>query len=129
MNVGMIHHVSLTSRDLQKSRRFYSGVIGLKSIDRPAAPRRGLWFQIEEGQQLHLIEDNDSTFRPNMSIDTQGNHVAFRVEDYEKAKEHLKESGVEVIEQWTGDFVQLFCCDPDGHTIEFNAFKDPDRRQ
>lgn len=124
MNISMIHHVSLTSSDLQQSKRFYSEVVGLKSIDRPDAPRSGLWFQIENQQQLHLIEDPNSSNNSDMAIDTQGNHVAFRVKDFEKAKEHLKANNVEIMEQWTGDFVQLFCCDPDGHTIEFNSYND-----
>ncbi|WP_255822146.1 VOC family protein [Halobacillus shinanisalinarum] len=42
INLGMIHHVGLTSRYLQQSKRFYSDVIGLKSIERPDAPHNGL---------------------------------------------------------------------------------------
>ena len=60
LKLEMLHHVSLPMVDLERSRRFYEDVLGLREskIPRPVGPSgfgfEGAWFQVGAGQ-LHLI--------------------------------------------------------------------------
>jgi glyoxylase I family protein len=55
---GMItkgaHHVSLCVRELEPSREFYGGLLGLPEIERPDFGVPGIWYQAG-AIQLHLI--------------------------------------------------------------------------
>ncbi|MFD1019940.1 VOC family protein [Thalassobacillus hwangdonensis] len=123
MNIEAIHHVSLKTNDLDASRRFYTQVLGLKEMERPAFDFSGAWLQVGESQQIHLIEDPHFTFNESREFDTRGNHLALRVDSYQGAVQWLKEHGIEMKakpESRSG-FAQIFCCDPAGHTVELNA--------
>jgi hypothetical protein len=79
IKIEAIDHVSLPvavgeegkdADPLKKSKEFYSGILGLKEVGRPAALaesiKLGAWYQVgERGSTLHLIanEDGKSTFR------------------------------------------------------------------
>ena len=115
------HHVSLTISDLDSSRDFYGGLLGLPEIERPEMGIRGTWYQAG-AVQLHLIE------RPaGMDADTStgngspiANHIAFEIEDYEATKARLEGAGLEVL--GLGEVAgQMFVTDPHGNTVEFIA--------
>ncbi|WP_028784251.1 VOC family protein [Thalassobacillus devorans] len=123
MKLAMIHHISLKTSDLEKAKRFYGEVLGLVEEDRPNFSFAGAWYRIGEYKQLHLIEDPGFIYNPGRHIDTRGNHVAFRVDSYQETAAHLKASEIEIKEKpnSTSGFAQIFCCDPDGHIIEFHV--------
>jgi catechol 2,3-dioxygenase-like lactoylglutathione lyase family enzyme len=54
IQVQGLHHVSLVVTDLAQARQFYSKVLGLIEIERPAFDFPGAWYAVGEGQ-LHLI--------------------------------------------------------------------------
>ena len=125
MTFLQIHHVSLTTRDLAKSRRFYREVLGLSEIARPPFPFDGAWFQLGETQQLHLIANEEGSYRPP-KINTKDVHFALRVPNYMAALELLRARGVRDDEmvinpRATAGFPQLYVLDPDNHVIEINA--------
>ena len=133
MKIECIHHVSLTVRDLERSRSFYREILGLSEIQRPDFPFPGAWFEVAGGQQLHLIVHTHSTFRPAMTIDNRDNHFAVRVGSYEQAVEFLTlqgyrenaaegdPKGMRTNPRATAGFPQIYILDPDGHVIEINA--------
>ena len=134
MELEAIHHVSLTVRDLEKSREFYRRVLGLEEIARPNFPFPGAWFRVGVGtQQLHLIEHSDGTFRGDKRIDTRDVHFAVRVPSYQKALGFLRSNGftedvadtdprrMVVRPRPTAGFPQIYILDPDHHVIEINA--------
>lgn len=133
VDIRLLHHISLTVRDLERSRRFYAGVLGLSEIARPPFPFAGAWFGIGGGQHLHLIESRDGTYRSNPRIDTRDVHFALRVSSFQQALEHLQEHGfredaaagdpaqMRVNRQATAGFPQIYILDPDNHVIEINA--------
>ena len=137
MRVDVIHHVSLTVTDLERSRRFYREVLGLQEIARPSFNFPGAWFQVGTSQQLHLIVHTNPTFRTGKPLDTRDNHFAVRVQDYWQTVEFLHghgyredapEDGVMrliVNPRATAGFPQMYILDPDRHVIEINAAEAP----
>lgn len=133
MEVRAIHHVSLNCTDLERSRRFYREVLGLREIERPPFPFPGAWLEVPGGQQLHLIVHDHATFRGQKGIDTRDNHFAVRVADYSAAVEFLRSQGyredaepldlmsMRLQPHATAGFPQIYILDPDRHVIEINA--------
>jgi catechol 2,3-dioxygenase-like lactoylglutathione lyase family enzyme len=75
----------------EKARHFYSGILGMTEIAKPAelAKRGGCWFQSGD-VQIHLgVEDN---FRPAKKA-----HPALRCGNYEELRKKLQQAGVEMI--------------------------------
>ena len=118
-----LHHVSLIVTDLARAKRFYSGVLNLQEISRPAFDFPGAWYQIGN-QQLHLIVHPPAqVLRTKGGIDTRDGHFALRVRDYKETVEWLRSRDIEVVlkPDSTAGFAQIYCCDPDGNVIEFNV--------
>jgi glyoxylase I family protein len=131
--VGTIHHVSLPVTDLERSRRFYSEILGLREIERPPFDFPGAWFGIG-AQQLHLIVGANSTFRDGKAIDSRDIHFAVRVRSYREALQFLEAKGygedapdellrLKASPHPTAGFPQIYILDPDRHVIEINAEK------
>lgn len=113
------HHFSFTVKDLQRSRDFYEGVLGLQQIERPNFPVPGVWYQVGE-TQVHLIEKPEALKGQLSSpeLTPVRNHSAFQIDDYDKTRAHFELNGVEVLELGK-DVGQMFVCDPDGNVLEF----------
>ncbi len=114
-----VHHISFPVSDLDRSKVFYQGILGLKEIPRPdifGIP--GMW--LVAGQcEVHLIEVDekmDVGSQPKM-INPAARHAAFAVDDYEETVSYLKTPGLEVFET-NAAIGQMWIADPDGHVIE-----------
>lgn len=114
-----LHHVSFAVEDLEKSRVFFGQILGLKEIERPAFDFPGAWYAVGD-RQLHLIEQPGARRQVAGRI-SRSDHMAIEVKDIESVKRTLEEAGIPY--QHGGNealgFSQVFCSDPDGHTIEF----------
>ncbi len=111
-----IHHASILSTDLDRSRAFYGGVLGLEEIMKPSTFEfTVVWFQIGDGH-IHLI--------PADEPDTQSaRHFAIHVDDAKAARIHLKDHGFPVAETTPiPDADRFFTQDPDGNRIELIQF-------
>ncbi len=77
---------------LEDARRFYTEIMGLRQIDRPAefSGSQGVWFQLAN-VQLHLGADNQAGL--------SNRHPAFEVEDLAAARQHLALNGIQIIEE------------------------------
>jgi len=116
-----IQHEGIPVKDLETSRRFYEDVLGLVSIPRPALGP-GVWLSDASGSpQMHLIVSKVEVPGPDAKPQPTGRHTAFLVEDYAGLKHRLTDKGIYwwELENSPAGVGQLFCCDPDGHTLEF----------
>jgi glyoxylase I family protein len=112
------HHMSFPVRDLERSRRFYEGVLGLEPIPRPdLGALRGAWYAAGPCE-VHLIElpPGAEMAEPPKRLTPIDRHAAFAVADYDAALAHLRRHRLEVLESRGSG--QMWVQDPDGHVIE-----------
>jgi catechol 2,3-dioxygenase-like lactoylglutathione lyase family enzyme len=112
LQVEKIDHCSVLITDVERSRRFYGGVLGLKEINRPRTfDFVALWFDLG-GQHVHLLlKNNPDAISPR--------HFALRVADVAAAREHFRRHGVAVEEApLIPGAERFFVADPDGNRIE-----------
>src|SRR5437016_2474887 len=110
-----LHHVQLAmpaGRE-EEARRFYSGVLGIPEIRKPAAltKRGGVWF--ETGNiRVHLGVEKD--FRPARKA-----HPGLLVRDLKSLSVRLTEAGYEVTpgEPLEG-YAHIYANDPFGNRLE-----------
>jgi glyoxylase I family protein len=121
MITGILHASFITS-DLDRSREFYEGVLGLQ-IDpvRPKMSYDGLWYNVAPGQQIHLLVLPDPEAGLQRPVHGgRDRHVAMEVSDLEKLTERLEQAGIVYTLSPSGRCA-LFCRDPDGNALEFIA--------
>ena len=110
--VTQIDHVSVLITDVERSRRFYRDVLGLKEIAKPRTfDFVVIWFDLGN-QQLHLLRKPEpDTISPR--------HFALRVVDCTAARRYIRERGVAVEEATPIPHCdRFFIRDPDGNRIE-----------
>ncbi|MCE9590379.1 MAG: VOC family protein [Planctomycetes bacterium] len=116
MNITQLNHVALQVADVDSICKFYSEVLGLKPIPRPAFSFPGAWYRIGADQELHII---GGATGPVYSA-SRGNHFAVMVDSMDDAVAAMKAKGIE----FTGPHnrpdgaLQIFIKDPEGHTVE-----------
>ena len=119
-DVCALHHAGLLVSDLDRARGFYEAVLGLQVYpNRPDLPYPGEWYELGNGQQLHLMQlpnpDVGST-RPEHG--GRDRHIALAVRNMAALKGRLDEAGVRYTASQSGR-AALFCRDPDANTLEF----------
>ncbi|MEP7270937.1 MAG: VOC family protein [Acidobacteriota bacterium] len=116
MKVKGIHHVALIVDDLEKCRNFYTNVLGLAELPAFAFDYPVQFYQINEGEQLHLTEWKDAvSFR---------GHFCLEVDDFGEMFRRARE--LEIIDttpwgkvrQLKNGAMQMFVRDPAGNLIE-----------
>lgn len=113
LNLTGVHHVSIVVTDVERSRRFYGSVLGLREIARPATfDFFVVWYDLG-GQHIHLIpREQGDVVSPR--------HFALHVGDAKTAREHFARLGVPTRETSTiPGCDRFFVNDPDGNLIEF----------
>jgi catechol 2,3-dioxygenase-like lactoylglutathione lyase family enzyme len=130
IRVRQIDHVTFVVRDLDASRAFYEGILGMECIARPAFSFPGLWFQAGT-TQIHLIlEHADSgpagASRAEGVAISRTHHVAFEVDQAEPAIQRLRELNIPIVSgpKFRPDGpTQFYVLDPDGNLIELFAVR------
>ncbi|MBI1901925.1 MAG: DUF1805 domain-containing protein [Planctomycetia bacterium] len=126
VQVRTLDHVTVVVSDLDRSRKFYCGILGMREVPRPTFSFPGLWFQAGD-TQIHLIGAHEGAaapgapplpaqVRPGRSM-----HYAFEVADARAAHASLIAAGVRVLAEprlRPDGCVQVFMLDPDGHVVE-----------
>lgn len=131
MEINTIHHVSLPVTDVERAKRFYREILGLRELERPPFDFPGAWFQLGD-DQLHLIVHEGSTLRGAKGLDSRDVHFAVRVRSFRAALQLLEAKGyredtdddllkMKVSPHATAGFPQIYILDPDRNVIEINA--------
>jgi glyoxylase I family protein len=124
-----IHHVSIPVRDLKRSVVFYQDYLQLRVIERPDIDigTTGAWFQLTDGQQLHLIENAKAKFRDATTAKLnvwQAAHFALRVTNlrdwYDRLKRRKLFLDIHPDVQFRR-YPHFYTLDPDNHVIEINS--------
>jgi catechol 2,3-dioxygenase-like lactoylglutathione lyase family enzyme len=119
LQITHIDHCSVITTDVERSRRFYRDVLGLKEIPRPRTfAFVVVWFELP-GQQLHLLlKDRADAISPR--------HFALRVTDVAAARLYFHERGIAVEETTPIPGAdRFFIADPDGNRIEIIQWHRP----
>ena len=132
ISVLTLDHVTMVVGDLEASRAFYVGVLGMQEVPRPEFSFAGLWFQ-SGPTQIHLILEHDGSgpagnLVPAEHRGARTHHFAFQVDDAHACAERFRELGVPIAagpKQRPDGAVQVFVCDPDGHVVELTSTTNP----
>jgi catechol 2,3-dioxygenase-like lactoylglutathione lyase family enzyme/uncharacterized protein YunC (DUF1805 family) len=125
LRVKTLDHVTIVVKELERSRRFYVDVLGMREVRRPAFSFAGLWFQAGT-TQIHLIREfSGSGPAGNLLAEdlrtSRTHHFAFEVEDAEAAALWLKKCQLPILDgpkPRPDGIMQVFVTDPDGHVVE-----------
>jgi len=132
MQLEALDHVSLVTRDLQRSVAFYQSVLGLRPLARPPFKSEGAWLG-SGTLELHITVNPAGNFRPQPNIATGDVHFAARVRDFAGAERHLLDLGYSetapegdpkrLVFRRNGPapYAQVYLLDPDFHQIELNS--------
>lgn len=119
-----VHHVAIICADYQRSKRFYTEVLGLQVLAEHLREARQSWkldLALPDGSQLELFSFPNPPPRPSRP-EAQGlRHLAFAVRDVVQSRHALQAQGVAVqevrVDEYTGRRF-VFSSDPDGLPLE-----------
>jgi glyoxylase I family protein len=124
MNLLGVHHVALICSDYERSKHFYTKILGLEVVSEVFREARGSYkldLRLPDGTQLELFSFPDPPPRPSYPEACGLRHLAFAVQDLDAAVAHLQTNGVAVepvrVDQYTGKRFTFFA-DPDGLPLE-----------
>jgi lactoylglutathione lyase len=121
MQVKKLLHTRMRVSDIDKTIRFYTEVLGLEVVERKTSPRGSHLAFLKVPNSEELIEL--ASFPPSGPVKVQEDlvHLAFQVENLDKAIAELKAKGVAITDGPTNSSSGsrfIFIDAPDGYEIE-----------
>ena len=134
MSITRLDHYSIRTTDLERTRAFYTEVVGLEAGPRPNFPFPGVWLYNDGRAVVHVvgIDLNDPAGliaylgddKPLQDVAGTGtiDHVAFVCSDIDAMRERFAAAGLATRERDvpTLNLKQIFLEDPNGVTLELN---------
>ena len=131
MPLTSLNHYLIVSKNLERSRKFYEQVLGMKVADRPDFGFPGYWLALDGEICVHLASQNANRIRDQFLLKkhpkgTQGSgsvdHIAFLAKDPRDVRKRIEKSKVPMHFRSFPDakLFQIFLKDPDDVTIELN---------
>jgi glyoxylase I family protein len=124
VSLAGVHHVAVICSDYERSKRFYTEVLGLSVIAENWRAGRGSWkldLAVPGGGQVELFSFPDPPARPSTPEAAGLRHLAFAVTDLDDMVGRLETAGVGVeevrVDPYTGARFTFFQ-DPDGLPLE-----------
>ena len=117
MPIEGMNHFNVLSDDVDATRRFYVGVLGLIEGDRPPFGFPGLWLYAGGHPILHISGSKLPAQRSGVI-----EHIAFTSTDLAGTVAQLKRHGIEhTLNRQVGTGIwQVFCHDPMGARVELD---------
>lgn len=125
LKLNRVHHIAIICADYERSKRFYTGILGLKIVQEIyREERKSYKLDLEVGghYQIELFSFVDPPARPSRPEAAGLRHLAFEVDDVEAAAAYLNKHGVETEPIGVDVHTQkrfTFFADPDGLPLEF----------
>lgn len=121
IKINHLMHTGLISSNLERSRAFYEGLLGLKpNPNRPDFGFEGVWYDIGQNQVHLMVVPNPYADVVHPEHGGRDVHIAFSVDDVNLVRAELEKAGVPYSMSKSGR-AALFCRDPDGNALEFSA--------
>jgi glyoxylase I family protein len=125
MKLLRLHHVAIIGSDYQRSKHFYTQVLGLAVVSEFYRAERDSYkldLALPGGGQIELFSFPKPPKRPSRPEACGLRHLAFEVADIKEAVQFIQQQGIEVeairVDELTGKRYTFFA-DPDGLPIEF----------
>lgn len=126
MKLNCIHHVALICSDYERSKAFYTQVLGMNIVREMYRKERDSWkcdLEINGTYQIELFSFPDPPRRVSRPEAAGLRHIAFEVDNLDEVIAELKAKGVDaepIRQDETRDFKRFtFIADPDGLPVEF----------
>ena len=123
-HIKRFDHYAIYVKDLAASVYFYGEIIGFSELKRPEFIFPGAWFDLGNGQELHLIEGESLIESGDKTL-----HFAFEVDNFDAVFEICKEHNLYYVgpQKRPDGPMQLFIKDNSGYFIEFTlkVFDEP----
>jgi catechol 2,3-dioxygenase-like lactoylglutathione lyase family enzyme len=119
MPLRALEHINVYCADLERSRSFYTEVLGLSEGARPDFGFPGAWLYLGDRPVVHLVGGR----RGDAPLKTGPfDHIAFEARDFQAMRSKMQALGVDFLENDVPGFKiqQWFVHDPDGVKIELN---------
>lgn len=124
-----VHHVAVVTRDLERSARFYEGVLGLpvvRRLDDAAGRPRALWLGLGGGAflaiELAAVVGSSSLAKDDASPGFHCLALAIERAEREPLRAHLAAAGFPV-ERETA--FTIYTRDPDGALVGLSHYPEP----
>ena len=119
LNIKKIHHVAIIASDYEKSKYFYTEILGFKILKETYRAKRDSYkldLMIDGEYQIELFSFVNPPKRLTNPEATGLRHLAFEVENIEASVKYLKEKNIEVEPVRVDEITNK----------KFTFFKDPD---
>jgi catechol 2,3-dioxygenase-like lactoylglutathione lyase family enzyme len=131
MPITELNHYLLVAKNLEKTRKFYQNVLGLKRAARPDFGFPGYWLKAGGEICVHLASQAPNRIRDQFLLKkhprgTRGSgsvdHIAFLAKKPEEVRRRIQKHKVTMHYRSFPDarLFQIFLKDPDDVTIELN---------
>jgi catechol 2,3-dioxygenase-like lactoylglutathione lyase family enzyme len=123
MPLNALNHFTIRPADLERTKAFYSDVLGLPVGYRPPLGFPGYWLYCGDVPTVHLIGPRETDPAPRAAGPTGLlDHIAFSCTGLAAMKANLAERGIAFQERVIprDRQTQLFLHDPDGIAVELN---------
>ncbi|MBS1502185.1 MAG: VOC family protein [Bacteroidetes bacterium] len=125
LKLNRVHHVAIICSDYQRSKQFYTEVLGLKMLREVYRAERDSWkldLEVNGLYQIELFSFPNPPARRSRPEATGLRHLAFEVNNIDQAITEIVRHGINVepvrVDEYTGKRFTFFA-DPDGLPIEF----------
>jgi len=133
MPITELNHYLLVAKNLEKTKKFYQNVLGLKLAPRPDFGFPGYWLKAGGDICVHLASQAPNRVRDQFLLKkhprgTRGSgsvdHIAFLAKKPEEVRRRIQKHKVTMHYRSFPDakLFQIFLKDPDEVTIELNFF-------
>ncbi|MFH6971677.1 MULTISPECIES: SMU1112c/YaeR family gloxylase I-like metalloprotein [Flavobacterium] len=125
LQLNKIHHIAIICSDYQKSKTFYTSVLGLtiiQEIYRQERQSYKLDLALNGEYVIELFSFPNPPKRPSMPEAAGMRHLAFEVNDIQKTRDYLVLQNITAEAIRVDEFTQksfFFVADPDNLPVEF----------